>query len=196
MDDLPLSLEPDITELHTDRLRLRQWRPADKEPYAALNADPEVMEYFPATMTRERSDAQVDLLAERINDNGYGFWALELAATGEFLGFTGLNAVTFDAPFTPAVEIGWRLARSAWGRGYATEAATASLDYAFEELGLAEVVAFTAVGNTRSRAVMHRLGMRSDPAEDFHHPAIGDPAHRVSLHALYRIGADEWAKRG
>lgn len=195
MDDQPLTHEPDIAEPRTERLHLRQWRQTDKAPYAALNADPQVMEHFPATMTRQQSDAQVVRLADGINDNGFGMWAVELAATGEFLGFTGLNTVTFDAPFTPAVEIGWRLARSAWGHGYATEAAVAAMNHAFDVLGLAEVLAFTAVANTRSRAVMERLGMVYDEHGDFHHPAIKDPTHRVSLHVLYRISADQWAKR-
>ncbi|MEV0644418.1 GNAT family N-acetyltransferase [Phytomonospora sp. NPDC050363] len=195
MDDLPLSDQPDITELTTARLRLRQWRREDYAPFAELNADPEVMEHFPSTLTRERSDALATRIAGAINDNGFGLWAVELTETGEFLGFTGLSTATFDAHFTPAVEIGWRLARKAWGHGYATEAATAALDHAFGFLRLAEVVSFTAVGNVRSQAVMTRLGLTKDPHGDFHHPSVGDHTNRVSLHVLYRISASQWAQR-
>ena len=195
MDDLPISGDPDITELTTPRLRLRQWRPEDARPFAELNADPEVMEHFPATLTRDKSDRLAELLADRIRDNGFGMWAVEITDTSEFIGFTGLNPVTFDAHFTPAVEIGWRLTRKAWGHGYATEAAEAALAHAFTGLGLAEVVSFTATSNLRSQAVMTRLGMTKDPHGDFHHPAIGDPSHPISLHVLYRIGAGQWAQR-
>ena len=195
MDDQPITGEPDIAEPVTSRLRLRQWRPGDLAPFAELNADPEVMEHFPATLTRDKSDRLAALLADRITDNGFGMWAVEVTETGEFIGFTGLNPVTFDAHFTPAVEIGWRLTRKAWGHGYATEAAEASLTYAFGELGLAEVVSFTATSNLRSQAVMTRIGMTKDPHGDFHHPAVGDPRHPISLHVLYRISAGQWAKR-
>lgn len=195
MDDHPISGEPDIAEPTTPRLRLRQWRRDDLAPFADLNADPEVMEHFPTALTRDKSDKLADVLADRIRDNGFGMWAVEVAETGEFIGFTGLNPITFDAHFTPAVEIGWRLARKAWGKGYATEAAEASLAYAFGELGLVEVVSFTATSNIRSQAVMTRIGMARDPDGDFHHPAVGDPQHPISLHVLYRISAGQWAKR-
>ncbi len=163
---------------------LRRWREDDKEPFAALNADPVVMEHFPATLSREDSDALAERIEAGFDEHGFGLWAVE--ADGEFIGFTGLSVPRFTAPFTPCVEIGWRLARSAWGRGYATEAARASLEDGFGRAGLTEVVSFTAVQNVRSQAVMRRLGMTHDPADDFDHPAL--PAgHPLRRHVLYRI---------
>ena len=174
-----------MTELRTERLVLRQWRDDDREPFAALNADPIVMEHFPSTMTREESDAYVDRVAALIDERGWGTWAVEVAATGDFIGFVGLNEPRFEAHFTPAVEIGWRLGRNAWGHGYATEAARAVLAYAFEELELDEVVSFTTVENHRSRRVMERIGMTRDPADDFDHPNV--TVERVRPHVLYRL---------
>ncbi|HWO16194.1 MAG TPA: GNAT family N-acetyltransferase [Solirubrobacterales bacterium] len=173
-------------DLSTSRLRLRRWREADREPFAAINADPVIMEYFPDRLTREQSDDLIEKIETGFEANGFGLWELEAQATGEFVGFTGLTTPTFDAHFTPAVEVGWRLARSAWGKGYATEAAQAALAFGFEEVGLSEVVSFTSVANTRSRAVMARIGMTHDPDEDFDHPGL--PAgHPLSRHVLYRI---------
>ncbi|WP_260617190.1 GNAT family N-acetyltransferase [Microbispora hainanensis] len=170
--------------IRTERLVLRRWREDDKEPFAALNADPVVMEHFPATLSREDSDALAERIEAGFDEHGFGLWAVE--ADGEFIGFTGLSVPRFTAPFTPCVEIGWRLARSAWGRGYATEAARASLEDGFGRAGLTEVVSFTAVQNVRSQAVMRRLGMTHDPADDFDHPAL--PAgHPLRRHVLYRI---------
>ena len=163
----------------TDRLVLRQWRETDKEPFAALNADPEVMEHFPATLTREQSDAFVDRAAVAIASRGWGLWAVE-ADTG-FVGFVGLN----EPGFMPGVEVGWRLARTAWGHGYATEAARAAVAYGFHQLGLAEIVSFTSTTNVRSQRVMQRLGMTHDPADDFDHPRVDDP--RLRRHVLYRL---------
>jgi ribosomal-protein-alanine N-acetyltransferase len=174
-------------EFATERLLLRGWRPQDREPFAALNADPEVMEHFPSTMTRQRSDEMVDRLESLMEANGFGLWAVEVMATGEFIGFTGLNRVPFEAHFTPAVEVGWRLARPAWGHGYATEAARAALAYGFEVAGLDEIVSFTATTNLRSQAVMRRLGMTSDPADDFDHPRVDD--ERLRRHVLFRLKA-------
>jgi len=173
--------------LHTDRLVLRQWRPADREPFALLNADPEVMEHFPGTLSRAESDALADRIEALIEKDGYGLWAVELAGTGEFIGFTGLNRVGFEAHFVPAVEVGWRLARSAWGHGYASEAALRSLRFAFDDLGLDEVVSFTTRSNLRSQAVMERIGMRRDLDGDFEHPNVeeGSP---LRMHVLWRIG--------
>ncbi|GII58308.1 N-acetyltransferase [Planotetraspora thailandica] len=175
--------------IQTERLVLRRWREADKDPFAALNADPAVMEHFPAVLSRAESDAMADRIAADIADRGFGLWAVE--ADGAFIGFTGLSVPRFTAAFTPCVEIGWRLARHAWGHGYATEAATAALGDGFTRLGLTEVVSFTAVPNLRSQAVMRRLGMSHDPAEDFDHPAVaeGSPLRR---HVLYRISAERW----
>lgn len=146
------------------------------------------MEHFPGLLSRRESDELIERIEAGFEANGYGLWALELRASGELLGFTGLAMTTFDAPFTPAVEIGWRLARTAWGKGYATEAAQAALGFGFEEVGLSEIVSFTTVANARSRAVMDRIGMSHDAAEDFDHPGIpaGHPQRR---HVLYRIAA-------
>lgn len=180
--------------LRTDRLVLRRWRPADLAPFAALNADPEVMEHFPSTLDRAASDALAAAADAGFDERGFGLWAVEVAATGAFIGFTGLAVPRFEAHFTPVVEVGWRLARPAWGHGYATEAATAALDDAFGRLGLAEVVSFTAVPNARSQAVMRRLGMTHDPGDDFDHPNL--PAgHRLRRHVLYRIDAAAWRAR-
>jgi len=179
-------LPPD--QLSTARLSLRRWREADREPFAAINADPLVMEHFPDRLDRRRSDDLIEKIEAHFEAHGYGLWALELRETGELVGFTGLAVTTFDAHFTPAVEVGWRLARPAWGKGYAGEAARAALAFGFEQAGLDEVVSFTTVANARSRAVMERIGMAHDPAEDFDHPGIptGHPQRR---HVLYRISA-------
>ncbi|XRQ14404.1 GNAT family N-acetyltransferase, partial [Actinomadura welshii] len=171
-----------------ERLLLRRWEDRDREPFAAVNADPEVMEHFPAPLTRRESDALVDTFQARFKKDGFGFWVLESAGTGEFIGFTGISAVRFPAPFAPAVEIGWRLARPAWGRGYATEAARRALRFAFDERGLGEVVSFTATTNLKSQAVMERLGMTRDPAGDFDHPLVAD-GHPLKRHVLYRTTA-------
>jgi ribosomal-protein-alanine N-acetyltransferase len=177
--------------LRTDRLLLRPWTAADREPFAALNADPQVMEHFPAPRTRAESDAMIDRVEARFAESGFGWWALEVARTGEFIGFTGLSVPRFDAHFTPAVEIGWRLARPAWGHGYATEAALRALGYAFDEAHLGEVVSFTSVPNVRSQAVMKRIGMTSDPSDDFEHPLVPE-GHRLRHHVLYRLTATAW----
>lgn len=182
-------------ELRTPRLLLRRWREADREPFAAINADPEVMAHFPQPLTRERSEHMVELIEAEFARNGFGLWALEVLGTGAFIGFTGLNEVGFAARFTPAVEIGWRLARPAWGHGYATEAARAALAYGFEVAGLPEVVSFTSQTNLRSQAVMRRLGMTHDPAGDFDHPNL-PPRHRLRRHVLYRITARRFAELG
>ncbi|MFC4911979.1 GNAT family N-acetyltransferase [Actinomadura gamaensis] len=172
--------------LRSERLVLRRWRDEDRGPWAALNADPEVMKYFPDVMTRAESDAQLDRFDAAIEERGFGFWAVEVAGSGRFIGVTGLSVPRFTAHFTPAVEVGWRLARDAWGHGYASEAARRSLDFAFTELGLPEVVAFTTVDNARSRAVMRRIGMTHDPSDDFDHPYFVE-GHPLRRHVLYRI---------
>ncbi|MEW9551868.1 GNAT family N-acetyltransferase [Nonomuraea sp. NPDC050783] len=149
--------------------------------------------HFPATLSRAESYAFAAAGDDAITRQGWGRWALEVVATGEFIGFTGLHRPTFEAPFLPAVEIAWRLARQAWGHGYATEAATAALGFAFDRLGLDEVVSFTATVNTRSSAVMKRLGMTHDAAGDFDHPVL-PPGHRLRRHVLYRITAEDWRR--
>jgi RimJ/RimL family protein N-acetyltransferase len=173
-----------VAELSTPRLVLRQWRDSDLEPFAALNADPEVMRYFPGPMSREESDAFANLVRETIERQGWGLWAVGVTGAAPYIGFVGLNKARFDAPFTPAVEVGWRLARDHWGHGFATEAATAAIAFGFDELGLDEIVSFTATTNERSRRVMERLGMTRDPREDFDHPKVPD---RLNPHVLYRL---------
>jgi len=175
-----------VTDLRTDRLKLRQWRDEDLEPFAALNADPEVMRYFPRTQTREESYALAQGQRVLIGWRGWGLWAVE--APDGFIGFVGLSQPSWEANFTPATEVAWRLARHAWGHGYATEAARAAIAFGFDELALAEIVSFTSVQNTPSRRVMERLGMTHDPADDFDHPVLaeGDPLRR---HVLYRLPA-------
>ena len=178
---------PGVHELQTERLLLRRWRPGDRAPFAALNADPEVMRHFPAPLTRRESDGFADWIEARMESAGWGLWALGERATDRFLGFTGLARPGFAAPFMPAVEIGWRLDRAAWGRGFATEAARAAAAFAFDTLDLPEIVSFTVVANERSRAVMRRIGMRHDPADDFDHPLAKSP--RLRRHVLYRLTA-------
>ncbi len=150
----------ELIEFDTGRLRLRQWRAADRMPFAALNADPRVMEFFPAPLDHIESDTMADRCQSLITERGWGFWAVEIKKTREFIGFVGLHTPDPDLPFSPCVEIGWRLAFCYWGKGFATEAARGALRVGFESLGLPEIVSFTAVGNLRSRAVMERLGMR------------------------------------
>jgi RimJ/RimL family protein N-acetyltransferase len=174
-----------MAELRTARLLLRRWRDADREPFAALNADPEAMRYFPATLDREQSDSLIDRQLALLDERGWGLWAVEVVGGASFVGFVGLSVPSFEAHFTPAVEVGWRLAREHWGHGYATEAASAVLAFAFDELGLEEVVSFTTVANERSRRVMERLGMTHDPTDDFEHPAL-PPGHPQRPHVLYR----------
>jgi RimJ/RimL family protein N-acetyltransferase len=175
-----------VSEFCTPRLLLRHWREEDREPFAAMGADPAVMEHFPALMSRSDSDVFVDRIGALLEQRGWGLWAVEESSTGRFLGFTGLNEPGFEAPFMPAVEVGWRLRRDAWGQGYATEAARGALDVAFDDLELDGLVSFTATTNTRSMAVMERIGMTHDPAEDFDHPNLveGSPLRR---HVLYRL---------
>jgi RimJ/RimL family protein N-acetyltransferase len=174
-----------VSDLATDRLKLRQWRDADLQPFAELNADPEVMRYFPATMTRGQSDEFAAYVRETIDRQGWGLWAVEVTDGPAFIGFVGLNRVSFEEHFTPAVEVGWRLARPFWGNGYATEAAAAAVSFGFEQVDLDEIVSFTAASNEPSIRVMRRLGMRHDAAGDFDHPRVaGGPLRR---HVLYRL---------
>lgn len=180
-----------VPQLRTSRLLLRAFSDADRAPFAALNADPVVMEHFVAPYGRERSDAFVDRVLRCWAERGWGPWALERLDTGGFIGYTGLWPAEFEAPFTPAVEVGWRLAREHWGHGFATEAALESLRFGFEEAGLAEVVSFTAVGNERSWRVMRRIGLVPEPAGDFEHPAVPE-GHPVRPHVLYRLTRKHW----
>ncbi len=184
---------PRFDELRTARLLMRQWTDDDREPFAALNADAEVMRHFPSTQDRATSDESVDRFAEQIAAAGWGLWALERLDTGEFIGFTGLLPAGPDLPPAPAVEVGWRLARAHWGQGYAPEAAHAALRVAFDGLGLPEVVSFTSAGNLASRRVMAKLGLRHDPSRDFDHPRT--PGWAGRRHVLYAIRSDEWRDR-
>jgi ribosomal-protein-alanine N-acetyltransferase len=172
-------------ELTTSRLRLRRWRRDDRDAFAALNGDPRVMEHFPGCLSPVQSRDLMRRLDEHFDRHGFGLWAVEVPGVAEPIGFTGLRRVDFEAHFTPAVEVAWRLAFEHWGRGYATEAARAALDFAFGGLGLEEVVSFSVPANARSLAVMARLGMRRDPDGDFDHPAL--PAgHPLRRHVLFR----------
>lgn len=171
--------------IQTERLLLRQWRDDDRDAFAALNADPVVMEHFPATLTRAESDAFVDRHSALIDQRGWGLWACEVRETGEFIGFVGLAVPVFDADFIPCTEIGWRLSASSWGRGYATEAARAVLDFAFDEIGLDDIVSFTYIGNHRSRRVMEKIGLVE--RGEFDHPNL--PGDRVQRHVLYGLAA-------
>jgi RimJ/RimL family protein N-acetyltransferase len=170
--------------IETPRLVLRAWRASDREPFALLNADPRVMEYFPACLSRAESDGLVDRIESNMRRDGYSFFAAELRQIGEFIGFIGLSVPPFD--FLPYDEIGWRLAPAFWNQGLATEGARAALAFAFDELGRREIVAFTAVANLRSRRVMEKLGMTHDVAADFDHPRIAE-GHPLRRHVLYRV---------
>ncbi len=180
-----------LLDIRTARLWLRPWRDEDVESFAALNADPRVMEHFPAPYTRQETDAMVARIRAHFGEHGWGLWAVEVPGVAPFIGFVGLSTVTFTAPFIPAVEVAWRLSAASWGHGYATEGARAALDMAFRRLGLSEVVSFTVPANVRSRRVMERLGMRHFPAEDFEHPRLPE-GHPLRRHVLYRLRASEW----
>lgn len=172
--------------IRTERLVLRRWQETDRLPFQRLNADPRVMEFFPEPLTADASDALFDRIQAHIDRHGFGPFATELVETGAFLGFTGLFVPEFDAHFTPAVEIGWRLAFESWGKGLATEGARAALDYGFNTLGMEHIVSFTVPANQRSRRVMEKLGMTHDSREDFDHPNLPD-GHPLRRHVLYRI---------
>lgn len=180
-------------QLRTERLLLRRWRDDDLAALAAINADPRVMEHFPATLSVAETQAFLARVEQGFAQHGYGLWALEVTQTETLIGFTGLAPVELDVAFVHAVEVGWRLAHDSWGSGYATEAATAAIDFGFDELGLAEIVSFTAVGNVRSRRLMERLGMRREPAEDFDHPKL-PVGHDLRAHVLYRLDRRRWRK--
>jgi RimJ/RimL family protein N-acetyltransferase len=180
--------------LITERLILRHWRKSDRELFARLNADPRVMEFMPHALSKEDSDALSDRIEEHFREHGFGLFAVELRRGGSFIGFVGLNVPSFDAPFTPCVEIGWRLAAEYWGQGLATEGAHAIVRYGFETLGLDRLVSFTAPTNARSRRVMEKIGMTHDPADDFDHPRL--PAgHPLRPQVLYRLSRSAWNPR-
>ena len=179
-----------LIEFETERLRLRQWLPTDREPFSALNADSRVMEFFPAPLDRAASDTMADRCESLIAERGWGFWAAETKDSHEFIGFVGLHIPTPELPFSPCVEIGWRLAFQYWSNGFATEAAHGALRVGFDSLELLEIVSFTSVFNLRSRAVMRRLGMQ-EIGETFEHPnvPVGSPLRQ---HCLYRLSRVQW----
>ena len=174
----------------TERLILRSWKDSDYLPFFRINSDPDVMEYFPVLLSHKESDEMATEIQHRINKNGWGFWAVEEKKSKMFIGFVGLNQPTYELPFNPCVEIGWRLSRKFWGYGYATEAANSTMEYAFDILSLNEVVAFTPVSNKRSRAVMERLGM-TNSCKNFNHPKVPNNS-TLKEHVLYKITREQW----
>ncbi len=179
------------TTLHTQRLILRPWQTQDLLPFAKLNADSDVMAYYPNVLSTEESHAMARKLMGLINQKGWGFWALEIKDSHEFIGFVGLHEPTYELPVTPCTEIGWRLAKEHWGKGYATEAANAALDFAFKHLHLKQVYSFASVINTASIAVMIRINMHNTH-KNFPHPMVPKDC-TLSDHVLYKISADDWS---
>ena len=177
-------------ELETNRLILRNWTDKDFEYFYALNSDPVVMEYFPKTLDRRESDELANKARSLIEENGWGFWACELKGCSEFMGFVGLNSPDYDLPFGPCIEVGWRFAKKYWGHGYATEAGMASLNYAFTQLNVEEVVSFAVANNRKSIAVMERLGM-SNMNSNFSHPKVPENS-LLREHVLYKIHKENW----
>lgn len=176
--------------IRTDRLVLRQWNNTDFEPFAALNADLRVMEYFPSILSHKESNDLANRISTQLEEQGWGLWAVSIPDISNFIGFIGLAKPSFDAHFTPAVEIGWRLAFDYWGKGYATEGAKAALAYGFETLNLDEIVSFTAVQNIRSRRIMEKIGMHYNSNDDFDHPKLAED-HSLRKHVLYRMNQQE-----
>jgi len=182
---------PPHPTLTTARLILRPWRNIDLAPFAALNADPRVMEFFPKVLDRSESDAMAGRIIEHFAQHGFGLWAVEAQGVADFIGFVGLSVPRFEAHFTPCVEIGWRLACDHWGHGFATEAARAALDFGFDRLQLPEVVSMTVPANRHSWRVMEHLGMTRSPADDFDHPLLAE-GHPLRRHVLYRMTRSAW----
>jgi RimJ/RimL family protein N-acetyltransferase len=180
----------EAVEIDTPRLRLRPWLASDLDPFAAMNADPAVMEFFPSLQSREASAASIAAWQAQWAEAGFSNWAVELLSSGEFIGFVGLSVPRRQLPFSPCVEIGWRLARPHWGQGFASEAAREALRFGFERLALSEIVSFTALANLRSRAVMERIGLRN-AYQDFEHPGVPE-GHALRLHCLYRLTQARW----
>jgi RimJ/RimL family protein N-acetyltransferase len=172
--------------IRTERLILRPWRETDLVPFAALNADPRVMEFMPKVLDRDESDAMAERIGQHFARYGFGQWVVEIPGVAECAGYIGLSHPRFEASFTPCVEIGWRLAYDCWGHGYATEGAKATLAFGFERLQLAEILSFTVPANRRSWSVMERIGMTRDPEDDFDHPVLPE-GHPLRRHVLYRI---------
>jgi len=177
-------------ELRTERLLLRRWRPSDRAPFAAINADPTVMEHFPDRLSPVESEMFSERIEHAFEVQGFGLWAVEVPGIAPFIGFIGLSSPRFETDFTPCVEIGWRLATEHWGHGYAPEGARAALEYGFDVVDLDEIVSFTTTANLKSQRVMQKIGMHRDPADDFDHP--GTPGWHGRRHVLYRLTAEEW----
>jgi len=179
--------------LRIERLVLRSWRNSDRELFARLNEDPVVMEHFPGVLSRAESDSFADRIDSHFNDHTFGLWAVEAPGEATFIGFVGLSVPSFDAHFMPAVEVGWRIDKAYWGRGFATEAGRAALADGFERVGLAEIVSFTTPANIRSIRVMERLGMTHNSVDDFEHPRLPEH-HRLRHHVLYWLSRATWFK--
>jgi len=186
-----ISSRNDGAVLLTGRLILRHWRESDREPFARLNADPQVMQFLPRLLLPEESDAAAKRIEDHFRRHGFGLYAVELRESGVFIGFIGLSIPAFKARFSPCIEIGWRLAAEYWGQGLATEGARAVTRHAFGELSLEEIVSFTVPSNIRSRRVMEKLGMTHNPEEDFNHPQL-PPGHPLRRHVLYRLSQSGW----
>lgn len=184
----------EAVSLTTGRLLLRPWRDDDLPAFAALNADPRVMEFFPSLLDRSASDAVAGRVRTHFDTHGFGPWAIEIPGRAPFAGFVGLFTLSYETHFTPAIEILWRLDHAHWGHGYATEAARRALAFAFDERELAEIVAVTVPANARSRRVMERIGMTRSPGDDFEHPDVPQ-GHALRRHVLYRIRRDDWRAR-
>lgn len=182
-------------ELRTDRLWLRRWLPDDREPFAQLNSDPRVVEFLRSALSREESAARADRIEAHFEKYGFGLWAVEVPGVTRFAGFVGLAVATFEAPFTPCVEIGWRLAAEHWNRGYATEGARAAMEFGFRWLQLEEIVSFTVPRNVRSRRVMEKIGMTRSASDDFDHPLLPE-GHPLRRHVLYRLARPKVAQPG
>jgi RimJ/RimL family protein N-acetyltransferase len=180
--------------IETERLILRRWRDEDVEPFAALNADQTAMRFMPSVSTRAETEAMVGRILAHFEAHGFGLWAVEVPGVAPFIGFVGMQRPSFEAHFTPCVEIGWRLAPAHWGKGYATEAARAVLRQGFENLTLDQIVSMTVPANKPSWSVMERIGMTRDPTDDFDHPRL--PAgHKFQRHVLYRLNAEDWRRQ-
>ncbi len=179
-------------EVRTERLLLRGWLAADKDPYALLNADSQVMRHFPATLTREQSDQMVDRMVAAWDARSFGLWAVERLDSGGFIGFVGLAAPNWETDFTPCVEVGWRLAVAHWGQGFAPEAARVALAFGFEHVDLPndEIVSFTTKQNLSSQRVMQKIGMSLDPSREFDHPLT--PGWAQQRHVVYCIDRARW----
>ena len=190
-----MTTEPRSVVIETPRLQLRTWCDEDFAPFAALNADPCVMRYYPALLDRGESDALAGRIRARMAEQGSGLWAVSVRNGADFIGFVGLSRPLFETHFTPCVEVGWRLAFEHWGHGYATEAARGALAHAFGPLGLHEVVSMAVPANRRSLAVMRRLGMTRSPSDDFLHPSLPE-GHPLQPHVLHRLKRSDWTAAG